>query len=130
MANESAVAGFLRLETPRRIADCGHSAQTASVENCEFSPVRWNFVRHEDGQWSWLRQRLSDGAEDVSEIRGEFGEVISNAFLHGFRPEQQGWSITHKGWSTHFSPGAPPRTTPLAETPTGNGAHKSAGHRR
>ena len=74
--------------------------------------MRWNFLLHPDGSWSWQRVRVNDATDQVSGQHTDFARAVADALRLGFDPERHLWVVEHKHGSTHYAPGAKPVNFP------------------
>jgi len=94
--------------------DCGPGSVEAHSARCrcltlehmnttESSAVRWTFILHPDGLWTW-RLAAGDGMPDqVSGTCGSAGAVMADAVRHGFNPERHLWTVAHQDWQASRS---------------------------
>src|SRR5688572_15128 len=83
--------------------------------------ARWEFVRMPDSGadiWIWRRICVDGTVETSAEIKEGIGKAMIDAVRNGFNSREHSWTVYEPGWSTHFEPGAAPRTTGRGDPPT------------
>ena len=76
----------------------------------------WHFIIHPNSRWSWQRLNEDGSLDRVSAITGEFGKLMSDALLHGFKPDCNRWVVWDRKWRTYYAPGVEPIMVPRTST--------------
>jgi len=73
----------------------------------------WEFLldlNTTDESWTWRRKLNGLIEQHCQQAHAGFGKVMADAMRSGFNPSAHRWLVCDKEWTTHFDPGAEPRT--------------------
>jgi hypothetical protein len=76
----------------------------------------WAFIYHHvEKQWTWRQLSVDGSIARSSSPLSDFGEAVSEAIRHGFRPKEHHWVVTNRTGTTHFHPGKMPIPIPALQ---------------